>query len=101
MAFRWRAEDGPTLNAGLVTSSFFNDSSGPVLLIKPIFLRFFLGGWGVGRGSGLPVSPLDPRIRDNIHIFQCDNPINVIILVSDQHHHQISIQCLQLYGVNK
>ena len=37
MAFRWRADDGPTLNAGLVALGFFR-GSGPVLLRNPIFL---------------------------------------------------------------
>ena len=42
MAFRWRADDGPTLNAGLVALWFFR-GSGPVLLRNPIFLWFFRG----------------------------------------------------------
>ena len=42
---RWRADDGPTLNAGLVASQFFR-GSGPKLLRNPIFLRFFRGGGG-------------------------------------------------------
>ena len=37
MAFRWRADVGPTLNADLVASCFFRGSE-PVLLRKPIFL---------------------------------------------------------------
>ena len=36
-AFRWRADDGPTLNAGLIALSFFM-GSGLVLLRNPIFL---------------------------------------------------------------
>ena len=36
-AFRWRADDGPTMNAGLVALRFFR-GSGPVLLENPIFL---------------------------------------------------------------
>ena len=57
MAFRWRAYDGPTLNAGLVALWFFR-RSGPVLLRNPIFLWIFRG-----RGSGPPVlPPLDPRM---------------------------------------
>ena len=35
MAFRWRADGGPTLNAGLVALWFFR-GSGPVLLRNPI-----------------------------------------------------------------
>ena len=43
MAFRWRADDGPTLNAGLV---IFENSwgSGPVLLRNSIFFVIFQGG---------------------------------------------------------
>ena len=37
MAFRWRADDGPALNTGLVDLRFFR-GSGPVLLENPIFL---------------------------------------------------------------
>ena len=36
MAFHWRADDGPTLTAGLVFQGI--RTSGPVLLINPIFL---------------------------------------------------------------
>ena len=54
MAFRWRADGGPTLNAGLVALWFYR-GSGPVLLRKPLILIFFRGG-----GSGPPVPPLDP-----------------------------------------
>ena len=49
MAFRWRADDGPTLNAGLVALRFFRGSA-PVLLRNPIFLLLF-------RGSEPPVPP--------------------------------------------
>ena len=37
MAFRWWADDGPTLNAGLVVLGFFRGSA-PVLLRNPIHL---------------------------------------------------------------
>ena len=37
MVFRWRADDDPTLNAGLVVLLFFR-GSGPVLLRNPLFL---------------------------------------------------------------
>ena len=51
MAVRWWADDGPTLNAGLV-ALFYLRVSGPVLLITPIVCDFS-GGWdGV---SGPPV----------------------------------------------
>ena len=39
MAFLWRADDGPTLNAGLVALWFLR-GPGPVLLRNPIFLWF-------------------------------------------------------------
>ena len=50
-AFRWRADDGPTLNAGLVAVLFM----GPILLFCQETLYF--GDFSRGRGS-LP--PLDP-----------------------------------------
>ena len=37
MAFRWRADDGPTLNAGLKAFVILR-GSGPGLLRNPIFL---------------------------------------------------------------
>ena len=43
MAFRWRADDGPTLNTGLV-AYWLSRGSGPVLLRRPIYLCFFKGG---------------------------------------------------------
>ena len=51
MAFWWRVDVGPTLNAGLVALWFFR-GSGPVLLRNPIFLWFFGGG-----GVRTPVPP--------------------------------------------
>ena len=49
MAFRWWADDGPTLNAGLVAAIF--QGSRPVLLENPKFLWFF-------RVGPDPLSPL-------------------------------------------
>ena len=47
MAFRWRADDGPTLNAGLVhVALLFFNGSGPVLLNKPYIFCNFSGGSG-------------------------------------------------------
>ena len=43
MAFLWRADDGPALNAGLVALRFFR-GSGPVLLRYPIFSDLSGGG---------------------------------------------------------
>ena len=37
MVFRWRADDGPPLNAGLVALRFFR-GSGSILLGNPILL---------------------------------------------------------------
>ena len=51
MAFRWRAYDESTLNAGLVALRFFR-GSGPVLLRYPIFRDF----------SDPPPTSLDPRM---------------------------------------
>ena len=39
MAFRWRADDGPTFSASLVSLCFFR-GSGPVLQGNPIFCDF-------------------------------------------------------------
>ena len=41
MAFSWRANDDPILNAGLVVLLFFR-ASGSILLRNPILLRLFL-----------------------------------------------------------
>ena len=46
MAFRWRADDGPTLNALLVAAIF--RGSGPVSLENPNFVIFQGGGGGGG-----------------------------------------------------
>ena len=51
MAFRWRANDGPTLNSGLVTLRLFR-VSGPALLRNPIFVIF--------QGDLDPLSPPPP-----------------------------------------
>ena len=58
MAFRWRDDDGPTLNAGLAALWFFR-GSGPVLLRNPIFLWFFRGEV---RTPCPPPPPLDPHM---------------------------------------
>ena len=59
MAFLWRADDGPTLNSGLVALRFFR-RSGPgvsaVLLYETLNFCDFSGG----SGSGPPSPPLDP-----------------------------------------
>ena len=48
---RWQANDGPTLDAGLVALRF-SSGSGPVLLRNPMFCDFSGGG-----GSGPNVPP--------------------------------------------
>ena len=52
MAFRWWADDGPTLNAGLVALRF-SKGSRPVLLRNPIALWF-------SRGVGRVQTPCPP-----------------------------------------
>ena len=53
-AFRWRADDGPILNAGLVALRFSGDRT--CIAIKPYICCHFRGGGGTG-----PPVPL--RIR--------------------------------------
>ena len=71
MAFRWRADGGPTLNPGLVALWFYR-GSGPVLLRNPIFCDF---SWGGGSGPLPPPPPhLDLRMYDmgtqKNHLFE-------------------------------
>ena len=54
MAFSWRADDRPTLNAGLVALRCFR-GSGPVLLRNPIYLGIFQ--WGPGPPPPPPLNP--------------------------------------------
>ena len=62
MAFCWRADDGATLNAGLVALWFFRGSR-PVLLKYPIFSWFF-------RGVRDPLSPpLDLHMWSDSSVF--------------------------------
>ena len=58
MVFRWRADDGPKLNAGLVALRIFR-GSGPVFLRNPIFCDFS----GGGGPDPLPPPPLDPCMK--------------------------------------
>ena len=50
MEFRWRVDDGPTLNACLVALGFLGDT-GPVILRNTIYFFYFSGG------SGPPAPP--------------------------------------------
>ena len=56
MAFPWQADDGPTLNAGLL-ALWFSRGTGPVLLGKPIALLFCRG-----LGSDSHFSTLHPHL---------------------------------------
>ena len=56
MTFCWRADDGPSLNAGLLALRYFS-GSGPVLLRNPIFCDFS------GGGVRTPSPPLDPHMK--------------------------------------
>ena len=58
--FRWRADNGPTLNAGLVVLRFFR-GSGPVLLENTIFYDF--------SGGAVP-DPLSPP-SGSANAFDC------------------------------
>ena len=63
MVLHWRADDGPSLNAGLVALWFFR-GPGQVLLRNPIFLWFF-------RGVRIPCTPPPPPL-DILWIIQHD-----------------------------
>ena len=62
MAFRWRGDDGPTLNAGLVALCFSGDPD-QYCYETQYFCDF--SGWG--GESGPPVPPLDPPM---LHITE-------------------------------
>ena len=55
MAFRWRADDGPTLNAGLVAAIFQGIRTS--IARKPYIFVIFQGGRG-----RTPFPPLDPHM---------------------------------------
>ena len=61
MAFGWRADNGPTLNTGLVSLWLFRGSR-PVLQRKPVFLWFFRGRGGVW-------SPMSPLPSGSAHVL--------------------------------
>ena len=68
MAFRWRANGRPTLNAGLVALRFYRES-GPVLQRNPIFFR-------QGRCPDPlppPPPPLDPRMQEYHYLLNIFN----------------------------
>ena len=85
MAFHWRADDAPTLNAGLVAAIFQGIRN--CIARKPYIFVIFHGGGG---GSGPPVPPLDPHMLTP--------PINKLLklwLPQPRHiTHRGSINCL-------
>ena len=63
MAFRWRADDGPTLNADLKDLCVFQRIR-TSMLRNAIFWWFFSGRGGGGGGGPDPLPPpLDPRMN--------------------------------------
>ena len=76
IAFRWRANDGTILNAGLVALLFFR-GSGPVLLRYPIFCDL----------SGNP-DPLSPPLDPPMCLFPVKLPYNG--LAQDMKKKQVS-----------
>ena len=60
MVFRFRADYGPTLNAGFVALQLKRDPDRYSL--KTLYLYDFPGGWG-GSGPPVPPPPLDPRMH--------------------------------------
>ena len=90
MAFRWRADDCPTLNAGLLALWFFRRSK-PVLLRNPIYLWFFRG---VGRDT------LSPSGSEHgsfiVPLCMCDNNNyqSPLILTELSQHNLINVSYL-------
>ena len=62
MVSGWWADDGPTLNAGVVALGFFRGSD-PVLLRNPLFCDF--SGGGGGWCLDLLFSPLNPPMTSS------------------------------------
>ena len=58
MAFRWRANDGQTLNAGLVALNFQGIRTS---IAKKSYIFVIIRGGG---GVSIPVPPLDPRMEN-------------------------------------
>ena len=56
MAFRWRADDGPTLNAGLAAFVIFQGIR--TSIAKKPYVCYFSGG-----RDPLPPPPLDPHMQ--------------------------------------
>ena len=76
MAFRWHADDDPTLNAGLVAAIFFRGSR-PVLLENPIFC-VFSGGSGSANGYPNSEKQINQKIT-KIAQFATDRNCTIIL----------------------
>ena len=74
MAFRWRADCGPTLNAGSLAWWNYR-GSGPVLLRNPLFLGFFRGGADPLSPSGSALAKLG-----SMCLAQWHNPMTPVRL---------------------
>ena len=61
MAFRWRADNGQTLNTGLVAAIF--QGIWTCFARKPYIFCDFSGG-----GVWTPVPPLDPHLRPDLDL---------------------------------
>ena len=100
MAFRWRADNGPSLNAGLIALRFLGNPD-QYCQETIYFCDFSLGGGG-GGGSGPPVlPPLDPpmmtttRIQINLHKGQVDF-VHILIWIYAANGH--TVDRLLLHG---
>ena len=67
MAFRWRANDGPTLNAGLVAAIFQGIRT--CTARKPFIFVIFQGGGGGGGGVGPPVQIDKKGMRNSMYVM--------------------------------
>ena len=79
MAFRWRADDGPTLNAGLVFQVFWTS-----IAKKPYIVVIFVCVCGGGGGSGPPVPSLDPPMKRYLAVTAPPLRIATILTTFDQ-----------------
>ena len=80
MAFPWHADDGPTLNAGLVCD--FTVDSDPYCLEPYIFVFFFFGGGGGLGGQGAGVGGHDPLFPPLDPLTGLENSTRPLVLMS-------------------